>query len=82
MISVVLHTEGGERLELEISEQDHILWQIGTGESGREEKGYCEWSELESDLAEGMCGVKQKLVEAIQLWRDNFMLANPNSVTA
>jgi hypothetical protein len=82
MVSVVLQTEEGQRFELEISEQNHILWQIGTGEPGKDERGYCEWSELESDLAEGISGVNQKLVEAVQLWRDNYMLTSPRNIPA
>jgi hypothetical protein len=82
MVSVVMSTDDGERFELEISEQNHVLWQIGTGEPEKDERGYCQWSELESDLAEGISGVNRKLVEAVQLWRDNYMLANPRAIPA
>jgi len=77
MVAIVMKTEDGQRFELEISEHDHVLWQIGTGEPETDERGYCEWSALESDLAEGLSGVNKKLVEAVQLWRDNYMLASP-----
>ena len=75
MIKVELSTEGGEKFALEISEQDHVLWQIVPGEQGKDEQGYLAWNELESDLAEGIKGVELKLVEAVQLWRDNYMIA-------
>jgi hypothetical protein len=77
MVAVVLQTEDGQRFELEISEQNHVLWHVETGEREREERGYCEWSDLESDLAEGISGVNKKLIEAVQLWRDNYMIASP-----
>jgi hypothetical protein len=82
MVTVVLQTEEGQRFELEISEQNHLFWQIGTGESEKDERGYCKWNELESDLAEGISGVNRKLVEAVQLWRDNYMLASPEIIPA
>ncbi len=76
MIKIELRTDDGERLELEISDQEHVSWQIEPGGHGKEERGFCQWSELESDLAEGMRDVGAKIVDAVQLWRDNFMLAN------
>ncbi len=54
MVTVIIRTDDGERVQLEINEQDHIFWQIGTAEPGQDEHGYCAWSDLESDLAEGM----------------------------
>ncbi|MEN6439388.1 MAG: hypothetical protein ABFD97_12500 [Syntrophobacter sp.] len=82
MVRVALHTEDGQRLELEISEQDHVFWQVAAGATGPEEQGYLKWSELETDLAEGMSGVGQRIVEAVQVWRDNFMIACPKSTAA
>lgn len=82
MVSVIMQTEDGQRLELEISERNHVLWFVGTGEPEKDERGFCEWSDLESDLAEGMSGVNQKLVEAVQLWRDNYMITSMESVQA
>lgn len=82
MISVVMQMEDGQRFELEISERDHILWQVGTGEPEKDERGYCEWSDLDNELAEGISGVNQKLVEAVQLWRDNYMLTSPQNIQA
>ena len=76
MIKIELRTDDGERLELEISDQKHVCWQIMPGGDGKEERGFCQWNELESDLAEGMRDVGAKIVDAVQLWRDNFMLAN------
>jgi hypothetical protein len=76
MVAVVLQTEDGQRLELQISEPDHVSWQVGTGEKENDEKGYCEWSALDNDLAEGISSVSKKLVEAVQLWRDNYMLTS------
>ncbi len=77
MVRVALDTETGEKFELEISDQEHVRWQIDAGQEGDSEQGYCRWSELEDDLAEGMSGVGQKIVEAVQMWRDNFMIASP-----
>jgi hypothetical protein len=82
MISVVMQMEDGQRFELEISERDHILWQVGTGEPEKDERGYCEWNDLDNELAEGISGVNQKLVEAVQLWRDNYMLTSPQNIQA
>ncbi len=82
MVTVIIRTDDGERVQLEINEQDHIFWQIGTAEPGQDEHGYCAWSDLESDLAEGMKGVKQSLIDAVQLWRDNYMIASPKSIAA
>ncbi len=76
MIKIELRTDDGERLELEISEQEHVFWQIEPGSPGQDERGFCEWNKLESDLAEGIRGVGEKIIEAVQLWRDNFMLAS------
>jgi len=82
MVSVVLQADDGRRVELEISERDHIHWQIGHGEAGVDERGYCAWNELEGDLAEGICGVKRQLVEAVQVWMDNYMITDPAAVQA
>ncbi len=73
MVKVALQMENGETVELEISEHDHIFWQIADGK--REEKGYYAWNELESDLAEGMSCVGRKIVDAVQVWKDNFLIA-------
>ncbi len=83
MVRVALQTEDGQKLELEISGQDHVFWQVAAaGGAGTEEQGYLKWNELESDLAEGMSGVEQRIVEAVQVWRDNFMIACPKSTAA
>lgn len=82
MVRVALQTEDGQRLELEISEQDHVFWQVAAGGAGAEEQGYLKWSELESDLAEGMRGVGQRIEEAVQMWRDNFMITCPKGTVA
>lgn len=75
MVRVALQMEDGEKLELEISEKSHICWQIGSGRQEVDEKGYFAWNDLESDLAEGMSSVGQKIVEAVHVWRDNFRIA-------